>query len=101
MCMVGIRYNSGIHRSSARPEADGEKDACLLSQVIRAWVTVTPGRRNSRWRGTEVMGGSGVRLERGAFGKPSIISRPQFPHLQNGSSSVCLFMKFSKVRSHV
>lgn len=84
----------------ARPEAD-EKDACLPSLVIRAWVTVTPGRRNSRCRGTEAMDGSGVRLERGAFEKPSIISSPQFPHLQNRSSSVYLFMKLSKVRSHV
>lgn len=42
MCTVGIRYyNSGYHRSSARPEADGEKDACLLSLVIGFWVTVT------------------------------------------------------------
>lgn len=82
MCTVGIRYyNLGYHRSLARPEADGEKDACLLSLVIRVWVTVTPGRRNSGCRGTEAIDGSGVRLERGAFGKLSIISRPQFLHL--------------------
>lgn len=77
------------------------KKACVLLKVIGARAAI-PRRRNSRCKKAQSWWRcQGTRLDTGAFGKPFIISRPQFPHLQNGSSSVCLFMKLTKVRTQV
>lgn len=73
MCVVSIRYyNSGTMGSpgQARDRWWGllrQEDACLLSQVIRAWVGRHPRWTEQQVKSTEVMGRPGDEAREGSI----------------------------------